>query len=323
MANADLALYRAKANGGCYQFFIPAFRAQARARIELDLELRRAFAREEFELYFQPQVRLADNTVVGAEALLRWRHPVRGIVAPGAFIETLAKSVIAPELGRWILKTACQKAAAWRAMGLPLARIAVNLFPPTVNDETLVRETEDVLRQTGLPAKALELEITENVALNYDDAAGPLNKLYQRGVNLAFDDFGIGYASLSSLTRFPVSRIKIDRSFVAKVTDDAKDAAIVRSLIAMAHKLELEVIAEGVETEAQVAFLVNERCEEAQGFLYAKPLPAAEFEAYLKASRPVLQSDTLAGGDAGLSVKRGVIGTTRRRKVSKALLEGS
>ena len=217
ISNADLALYQAKSDGGrTYRFFQRMLRAKAQARRELDLELRRAFEKNEFELYFQPQIQLADHAVVGAEALLRWRHPERGILAPGAFIETLAESSISPDVGRWIIHTACEQTSAWRAMGLPLGRIAVNLFPPQLNEEALLNNIEDALRETDLPAEVLELEITENVALNYENAAEPLEKLREKGIKLAFDDFGTGYASLSYLTRFPVSRIKIDRSFVLK-----------------------------------------------------------------------------------------------------------
>jgi diguanylate cyclase (GGDEF)-like protein/PAS domain S-box-containing protein len=285
IANADLALYQAKSDGGrTYRFFLPVLRAQAQARRSLDLELRRAFAENEFEMYFQPQIRLADGAVVGAEALLRWQHPVRGTLAPGAFIETLGASAIAPEVSRWIIQTACEKTAAWRAQGLALSRIGVNLFPCQLSDETLLKDIGDALQASKLPAEILELEITENVALNFEGAT-VLQKLQDTGVKLAFDDFGTGYASLSYLIRFPLARIKIDRSFVGKITDSASDAAIVRSLIAMAHNLGLEVIAEGVETDAQAEFLRNERCEEAQGYLYAKALPAAQFEAYLKTSR--------------------------------------
>jgi len=282
IANADLALYEAKSAGRrSYRFFLPVLRAQAQARRSLDLELRRAYSENEFELYFQPQVRLADGAVIGAEALMRWRHPIAGILAPGTFIDTLAASAIAPDVSRWIVHTACSKIAYWRSQGLPLGRIAINLFPTQLSDDTLMHDLNEALRKTGLPAEALELEITENVALDFGDAA-VLKKIHERGINIAFDDFGTGYASLSYLTRFPLSRIKIDRSFIGKITDDAGDAAIVRSLIAMAHNLGLEVIAEGVETTAQAAFLLNQKCEEAQGFLYSKPLPAAEFEAYLR-----------------------------------------
>jgi diguanylate cyclase (GGDEF)-like protein/PAS domain S-box-containing protein len=290
IANADLALYQAKSEGGrTSRFFLPVLRAQAQARRSLHLELRRAFEHDEFELYFQPQVRLDTGAVVGAEALIRWRHPERGILAPGAFIDTLAASAIAPEVSRWIIRTACQKTAGWRAAGLSISRIGVNLFPSQLGDEALLRDIDDALRETGVPANVLELEITENVALNFKDAA-VLQKLREKGIKLAFDDFGTGYASLSSLTRFPVSRIKIDRSFVGKITDNAGDAAIVRSLIAMAHNLDLEVIAEGVETVAQAEFLLDQQCEEAQGFLYAKPLPAADFEAYLRSRARALDA---------------------------------
>src|SRR5262245_50060239 len=293
LANADLALYQAKSDGGrVCRFFLPVLRAQAQARRVLDLDLRRAFAEGEFELHFQAQIRLADEAVVGAEALLRWRHPTRGILAPGAFIDTLAESALSQDVGRWIIRTACEKTAQWRAMGLPLSRVAVNLFPSQAHDDQLVADVERALQGSRLPPDALEIEITEHVAFNYEDPTGPLLKLHEKGVRLAFDDFGTGYASLNYLTRFPVSRIKIDRSFVARITDDAEDAAIVRSLIAMARNLELEIIAEGVETQAQAAFLQEELCQEAQGFLYSKPLPAAEFEAYLRGRRLAMQIDS-------------------------------
>jgi diguanylate cyclase (GGDEF)-like protein len=285
ISNADLALYQAKADGGgIYRLFVPVLRARAQARRALDHDLRRAFVENEFEMYYQPQIRLSDDAVMGAEALLRWRHPDRGIIAPGAFIDTLAQSSIAPEVGRWIIRAACRQFAAWRAIGLPLNRIGINLFSSQLHD-SLLNEIEAILRETNLPPDVLELEITENIALDYEHTIGPLQKLDEMGVAIAFDDFGTGYASLSYLTRFPLSRIKIDRSFVAKITDNAEDAAIVRSLIAMAHNLSLRVIAEGVETNAQRTFLLKEQCEEAQGYLFAKPLPAPNFETYLKTSK--------------------------------------
>jgi diguanylate cyclase (GGDEF)-like protein/PAS domain S-box-containing protein len=283
IANADLALYKAKSDGGhTYRLFVPVLRAQAQTRRGLQVELRRAFAENEFELYFQPQIRLADAAVVGAEALLRWRHPQRGVVAPGAFIQTLAESSIASAVGAWIIRDACDKTADWRAKGLALHRICVNLFPAQCRDAGLALDIEAALRLSGLPADMLELEISETFALNNDDAIVPLQELHNKGIKLAFDDFGTGYASLSYLTKFPVSRIKIDRSFIVRVTEDSENTAIVRSLIAMAHNLGLGIIAEGVETQVQAHFLAHERCEEAQGFLYAKPLAAAEFEAYLR-----------------------------------------
>jgi EAL domain-containing protein (putative c-di-GMP-specific phosphodiesterase class I) len=298
---------------------MPVLRAQAQARRGLDLELRRAFAEQEFEIYFQPEIRLADGAVVGAEALLRWRHPERGVLTPWAFIETLADSSIAPDVGRWIIRAACEMASAWRAMGLPLGRIGVNLFPMQLQGDALLKDIDDSLRQTGLPGQALELEITENVALNYGGAIELLQKLAERGVKLAFDDFGTGYASLSYLTRFPLSRIKIDRSFVRNITDNAEHAAIVRSLIAMAHNLGLEVIAEGVETEAQAAFLLKEQCEEAQGFLYAKPLPAGQFADYLKTRQLAIQAmeSHAQARDGDAPVRRRTTQSSRRARFPK------
>jgi diguanylate cyclase (GGDEF)-like protein/PAS domain S-box-containing protein len=289
ISNADLALYDAKAAGGnVYRLFIPVLRAKAHARRELDVELRRACANKEFELYFQPQVRALGGAVVGAEALLRWRHPQRGILAPGAFIEALSESPVVLEVGRWILQVACEQAAAWRAMGLPPLRMGVNLFPAQFHGETLLKDVDAALRRSGLPAEALEIEITENIALGQEEATlEALRTLRGKGVNLAFDDFGTGYASLSYLARYPLTRIKIDQSFVRKISDASspEDTAIVRSIIVMAHNLGLAVIAEGVETAAQAAFLRMEKCEELQGYLYAKPLVAGEFEAYLRAGR--------------------------------------
>jgi diguanylate cyclase (GGDEF)-like protein/PAS domain S-box-containing protein len=283
IANADLALYRAKSVGGrTYRLFTPVMLTEAQARRVLTSELRRAFVKNEFELHFQPQIRLADNAVVGVEAVLRWRHPERGILAPGAFIDALSDSSVAPSVGRWVLRASCQQMSSWRASGLSLPRIGVNLFPTQAHSATLVKDVEEALCSSGLLPDALELEITENIALNYQDAIEPLKTLHDFGVKLAFDDFGTGYASLSYLTRLPLAHIKIDRSFIDKVTEDAEHSAIVRSLIVLAHNLGLEVIAEGVETEAQASFLRKERCEEAQGYLYAKPLPAIEFERYVR-----------------------------------------
>jgi diguanylate cyclase (GGDEF)-like protein len=288
VSNADLALYEAKSAGGnAYRLFVPVMRAKTVARRELDAELRRASANREFELFFQPQVRASDGAVVGAEALLRWRHPERGILAPGAFIGALGESAVALEVGRWILRSACEQAAAWRLAGYPL-RIGVNLFSAQFHGETLIEDVEAALRHSGLPAGALEIEITENIALGeQEESLQALRTLRARGVKVAFDDFGTGYASLSYLARYPLTRLKIDQSFVRKLVGayTLADTAIVRSIIVMAHNLGLEVIAEGVETATQAAFLRAERCEELQGYLYAKPLAAADFEAYLRANR--------------------------------------
>ena len=242
IANADLALYQAKSAGGrAYRFFLPVLRAQAQARRSLDLELRRAYAENEFELYFQPQVRLADGAVVGAEALLRWRHPVAGILAPGAFIDTLAASAIAPEVSRWIIRTACAKTARMARRG-PAARPHRASTCSRASSATR-RCCTTSTRRCARPACRPRRSNSRSPRTSRSTSRTPtvLQKIHDRGIKLAFDDFGTGYASLSYLTRFPLARIKIDRSFVGKITDDAGDAAIVRSLIAMAHNLGLEV----------------------------------------------------------------------------------
>lgn len=288
LANADLALYDAKANGTrTYRLYEPSLRAQANSRRQLDSELRRACANQEFVLYYQPQVRSSDGTVIGAEALLRWNHPERGILAPGAFIDALAESAVAKEAGRWILTEACRTAASWRAKGLPDIRMGVNLFPAQFRNGTLLQDVEHALSESGLPPEALELEITENIALGREDGAlAPLKALRSMGIGIAFDDFGTGYASLSYLTRYPLTRIKIDRSFVQKISiqSASEDTAIVRSIIVMGRNLGLEVVAEGVETTAQVDFLKSEGCHELQGFLFSKPLPKEAFEKFLLSS---------------------------------------
>jgi diguanylate cyclase (GGDEF)-like protein/PAS domain S-box-containing protein len=301
LANADLALYEAKAAGGrSCRLYVPTLRARAQHRRELDTELRRACANQEFVLYFQPQVRSSDGAVIGAEALLRWRHPDRGILAPGAFIDALCESAVAIETGRWILTTACKTAATWRAKGLPPIRMGVNLFPAQFRNGSLLQDVEVALSESGLPPEALELEITENIALGREEATlCPLKALRAKGIGIAFDDFGTGYASLSYLTRYPLTRIKIDRSFVQKIGTQStgEDTAIVRSIIVMGRNLGLEVIAEGVETAAQAEFLKAEGCHELQGFLFSKPLSADAFEDFLK-------SGVFSGSEADIKPAR-------------------
>jgi EAL domain-containing protein (putative c-di-GMP-specific phosphodiesterase class I) len=261
-------------------------RAQARTRRELEQELRRACEQNEFELFYQPQFRLEDHALVGAEALLRWRHPTRGLIGPGAFIEALDENAVAPTVGKWVLGAACTQLAAWRQAGFPLGRIAVNLFPIQVNSAGLLDDLAEVLAGSGLTPDSLDLEVTEKSALDNGRVAEMLEQVYDRGFQVSFDDFGTGYASLSSLTQYSLTRIKIDRSFVAAIAKDAEDAAIVRSLIMMAHNLGLSVTAEGVETDFQAQFLQRAGCDEAQGFLWARPLPAREFETFM-ASMPI------------------------------------
>ena len=288
LASADLALYDAKANGGrISRHYTAPLRARAQGRRELDTELRRACANEEFVLHFQPQVRSSDGQVVGAEALLRWNHPQRGILAPGVFIDALGENAVAKEVGRWILTQACKQSASWRAQGFPPIRMGVNLFPSQFRRGTLLQDVADALLQSGLPAELLELEITENIALGCgEETLSLLQDLRTKGIGIAFDDFGTGYASLSCLTQYPLTRIKIDRSFIQKISSEytSQDTAIVRSIIGMGHNLGLDVIAEGVETQAQAQFLLAEGCPELQGYLFAKPLSAQAFERLLGAA---------------------------------------
>jgi diguanylate cyclase (GGDEF)-like protein len=288
LSNAELALYDAKGAGGRIQrLFFPALRAKAQHRRELDNELRRAWVNREFVLYFQPQLRSVDGAVIGAEALIRWNHPDRGILDPVAFIDALAESPLAMEVGLWILETACTTASYWRAKGLHPVRISVNLFPTQFRSESLQQDVENALFKSALPAEALELEITENIALASDEATlSQLRRLRASGVGIVFDDFGTGYASLSYLTRYPLTQIKIDRGFIEKLGTPAseKDEAIVRSIIAMARNLQLDIVAEGVENTLQADLLRAEGCHTLQGYLFSKPVSADAFERYLRSS---------------------------------------
>jgi diguanylate cyclase (GGDEF)-like protein/PAS domain S-box-containing protein len=277
---ADLALYKAKAMGkGRYEVFSPALRQVAVARREFEAELKQAFNEGQFELYYQPQVATATGQAVGAEALIRWNHPTKGLLTPVSFIDVLSEKPSAPEIGAWILRTACQQAAAWQVLA-PGFRMGVNLFQAQFRDGRLPVVVEEVLNETRLPAGALELEIVENILLRNDDATlQMLRSLREIGVGLAFDDYGTGYASLSLLKRYPVTRLKIDRSFVRDATADPEDAAVVKAIIYLGRSFSMEVIAEGVETEEQYEFLKHEKCGEVQGYLFGKPVRAAEFEA--------------------------------------------
>ncbi|KLJ01933.1 EAL domain-containing protein [Luteimonas sp. FCS-9] len=272
---ADLALYRAKAAGkGRYVLFEPAFREVAVARREFERELRRAFEQDQFVLLYQPQVDTRDGRIRGAEALLRWQHPTRGMLSPVSFIDVLAQKPIAPAVGEWILRTACGQARAWRER-VPGFRIGVNLFEAQLRSGQLRNVVERVLHDTGLPPEALELELLENIMMRNDGATLKLlQALRTMGVGLAFDDYGTGFASLSLLKRFPVSRLKIDRSFIRDVISDPEDAAIVRAVIYLGRSFGLEVIAEGVETKAQLDFLVANHCSHAQGYLFGRPMSA-------------------------------------------------
>jgi diguanylate cyclase (GGDEF)-like protein len=274
LANADAALYRAKTEGRhTVRFFDPDMDRRLRERFALQLDLRSAISRNEFILNYQPQAMISGE-VFGFEALVRWQHPTRGLIPPNDFIGLAEQNGMIVEIGAWTLREACREASTWVA---PL-QVAVNLSPMQFRYGDLAGLVHLILLETGLPAGRLELEITEGVI--FDDpvrALSILRRLKAIGVKIAMDDFGSGYASMSSLRSFPFDKIKIDRSFVSGVENSPQSAAIVRSIISLGNALEIPVIAEGVETEGERAFLVREGCREVQGFLIGHPAPIAQY----------------------------------------------
>ncbi len=279
LGNADLALSQAKREGrGRRTLFTSALRDAVVARRNYDLEIRRAVENDELRLFFQPQVDLHDGRLVGAEALIRWEHPERGLLPPAAFLPVLEAGPLAAAVGDWVLDTACAQAAAWRAAGAGVLRMGVNLFAAQLGAGDLVDKVQAVLARHELPPGALEIEITENIALDEDDSVlPPLRALKAMGVGIAFDDYGTGFASLSLLKRFPLTRLKIDQSFVRAMCSSPADAAIVQAVTYLGQSFGLEVIAEGVETEEQKARLLRKGCTEGQGYLYGRPMPPADF----------------------------------------------
>ena len=252
----------------------------------MSAELRDALAAREFVLHYQPKVELATGQVVGCEALLRWQHPQRGLVMPGEFLDAAEASDMILELGEWVLRTGCAQIVAWHDAGAPAVALAVNLSGRQFRDERLPERVASALRDTGLRPPALELDLTEAIVM--EDAANFVTRLAALkalGIRLSLDDFGTGYSNLSYLKRFPLDFLKVDRSFVQDVTTNPDDAAIVRAVISLGHSLGLAVVAEGVETEAQVEWLRRERCEQIQGYVFSRPLPAAQFEALLRSRK--------------------------------------
>lgn len=285
LRDADAAMYRAKARGkACWAHFHRGMQTDARNALRLEAELRRAVERREFRTYFQPLASLADGMITGAEALVRWQHPQRGLLAPARFFATAEETALIIPIGEWVLRTACAQAQAWRASGHSELRVTVNLSAHQLERPDLVNLITAVLKETGLPASALELEITENsVMKNINFGKEILNKLSATDICISMDDFGIGSSSLGCLKQFPISTLKIDRIFVRNLASDVSDAAITTAMITMAHSLGLKVIAEGVETEQQRAFLRSQRCDEMQGHLLSRPVPAEAFSKLLEA----------------------------------------
>ncbi|MGF6858741.1 sensor domain-containing protein [Paraburkholderia sp. CI3] len=274
MKKADVAMYRAKDMGrNTFQFYQPEMNASAGARLNLERRLRRALRDNEFLLHYQPQVDIGSGQIVGIEALVRWHDPEVGLVLPSSFIPLAEESGLIGPLSEWVLREACRQNKAWQDQGLPPARVSVNLSARVFQQRDIAKLVMQVLDETGLEPKYLELELTESTIMrNAEEAVSMLNELHALGIGLAIDDFGTGYSSLSYLKRFPVDRLKIDRSFVSDIGVSGDDETITSAIIALAHSLKLQVIAEGVETSAQLDFLKERACDEMQGFYFAKPL---------------------------------------------------
>mgnify|MGYP002336244454 CR=1 FL=1 len=281
---AEVALVRAKASGGPgFVLFQPEMSAATLERVELENDLRHALERDELRLHYQPLVDLATGRIVGTEALIRWEHPTRGLVPPLSFIPLAEDTGLIVPIGRWVLETACRQARAWldERPDAPLV-MSVNLSPRQFAQPTLVAEISDILAETGLPPDRLELEITESLLLDESEtSAAALRAIRELGVQLALDDFGTGYSSLSYLRRLPLDTIKIDRSFVDGIDGDNSNLPIVQAVIALAHGLGIEVVAEGIETAGQLARLRELMCDRGQGYYYARPQPPAALAALL------------------------------------------
>ncbi|MFQ5931319.1 MAG: putative bifunctional diguanylate cyclase/phosphodiesterase [Nitrospiraceae bacterium] len=275
--NADIAMYRAKKLGrNNYQHYSPDMNAQAFERLAIETSLRHALEREEFFLEYQPQFDIGTGRLIGYEALVRWRHRDLGMISPGKFIPLAEESGLIVPIGEWVLRTACAQNKAWQAAGLPPIRVAVNVSPRQLRQDNLLPLVERILRETGLHPTHLELELTESSIQDSEEAIQLFSQLQSMGVQIAIDDFGTGYSSLNHLKRYSIDKLKIDQSFVRDIAHDPHDRAIVKAIIALAHSLSMNAVAEGVETEAQMAYLRSLKCDEAQGYLLGRPMSAQD-----------------------------------------------
>ena len=280
LKNADAALNRAKEQGrNNFQFYTPLMNAKASERLVLESNLRRALKREEFVLFYQPQVNAKTGLIVGMEALIRWKHPELGLVSPAEFIPLAEETGLIIPIGEWVLKQACSQNKTWQTKGYYPIRVSVNISARQFQEQNIVEMVQRVLQETKLKPEYLELEITETIAMqNADYTVQILAGLEAMGVHISLDDFGTGYSSMGYLKRFPLDVLKIDRSFVQELLEDPSDAAIASSVIHLAHSLKLKVIAEGVETKEQVDFFQHHGCDIIQGFYFGRPMPAENFE---------------------------------------------
>ncbi|MBE0533321.1 MAG: EAL domain-containing protein [Rhodospirillales bacterium] len=300
MRNADTAMYRAKEMGrNNFRFFTPELNERALTRARMEHQIRHALDRNEFELHYQPLVDLATGRIVRAEALLRWHNPELGQVSPEDFIPLAEEIGLITPIGEWVLRTACRQAMAWRAEGLCPERISVNVSSRQFRGLSLFDTVVGILEETGMPPTGLELEITENLLMaDIPEVIDGLRRLDDLGISLSVDDFGTGYSSLSYLRRFPVSVLKIDKSFVKDVATDSDNATLVEAIITMGRSLKLEVVAEGVETGAQMGFLRQRGCDYAQGYYYSRPTPTADFRQLMRDWEPLPLVPGLAENDS-------------------------
>lgn len=287
LKNADTAMYRAKEAGrNNFQFYTTEMNTRTLQRLEMENGLRKAIERQEFLLHYQPKVDLRDGSITGFEALLRWQRPGKGLVSPAEFVPLLEDTGLIVPVGEWLIDTACAQIGAWRRAGIEPRPIAINLSARQFTDKNLAATIKRCLEVHFVESHLLELEITESSLVNNtEEAIATLKYLKSLGLHISIDDFGTGYSSLSYLKRFPLDALKVDRSFVRDITTDTDDAAITHAIISMAHSLGLKVIAEGVETEAQLTFLASHGCEQMQGYLFSKPVPAGECGEMLRTGR--------------------------------------
>jgi EAL domain-containing protein (putative c-di-GMP-specific phosphodiesterase class I)/ActR/RegA family two-component response regulator len=285
--NAHIAMQRAKeAGGGELQFYTASMKARAMERLRLEGDLRHAVQRDELLLHYQPQVDVRTGRIVGVEALLRWVHPELGMLSPDRFIDLAEQTGLIVPIGTWVLRTACADARRWHDAGWEGLRVGVNLSGKQFYQPDLIEVVTGVLAESGLAARYLDIELTEGLVMtDIDHALAIMNTLKGLGVQLSLDDFGTGYSSLSYLKRFPIDVLKIDKSFVRDITTDPDAAAIARSIISLAQSLQLQVIAEGVETQEQLSYLTTYRCDQIQGYYFSRPVPAAAFEQLLSEER--------------------------------------
>ncbi|HSH58361.1 MAG TPA: EAL domain-containing protein [Acidimicrobiales bacterium] len=278
--NADAAMYQAKDEGrDTFRFFTPEMNTQILEQIDLREALREACVREEFVLHYQPKMALRSGQIVGVEALLRWQRPGRGLVSPAGFIEMLEQTGLIVDVGRWVIATACEQIARWRASPLASVQISVNVAARQLSDGGLEDDVIGAIREHEIPSQLLELELTESASMaNTELSIGTLQRLRSLGVKISIDDFGTGYSSLAYLRHLPIDKLKIDIAFIREITTNAHDAAIARAIIDMAHTLQLEVIAEGVETGEQLTYLREHGCDQMQGYHLSAPLPLSELE---------------------------------------------